>query len=113
MGYGSVEVGFALDTTGRYCVNTQQCVGLIDGLPLQGEIGISGGAGTGSLCSGTQITKGAFVVGGAGVMFGGQVTGNENGVSMSHARFGIGGSPEGAAFGVGGVACGTTYWCTK
>lgn len=112
-GFGSGEVGGDVDTTGTMCVHVQVCGGGIAGLPVQGEIGVTGGAGTGALCSGTQRTKGAFVIGGAGVAGGGQITGNDSGTSMSKGIVGIGGSPEGAAAGVGVLQCHTEYRCTK
>jgi len=54
-----------------------------------------------------------FVVGGAGVAGGGQITGNSGGLSMSKGIVGVGGSPEGGTGGVGGLQCTTQYWCTK
>lgn len=111
--YGSVEVGGDVDSTGTMCVHAQLCEGGIAGLPVQGEAGVTGGVGTGALCSGTQVTKGAFIIGGAGVAGGGQVTGNSGGFSVARGLFGVGGSPEGAAGGAGLLVCTTRYWCTK
>lgn len=112
-GYGSVEVGGDVDSTGTMCVHAQFCEGGIVGLPVQGEAGVTGAVGTGALCSGTQVTKGVFVIGGAGVAGGGQVTGNSGGFSVARGLFGVGGSPEGAAGGAGVMVCTTKYWCTK
>lgn len=109
----SVELGADIGSNGALCIHAQACTGLIAGLPLQGEIGINTGVGTGSLCSGSQRTYGAFYFGGAGIMGGAQFTGNSEGSSLGKGSLGIGGSPEGAAVGMGGLVCETKYWCTK
>jgi RHS repeat-associated protein len=111
--YGSGEVGADVDSTGTMCIHVQSCVGAIVGLPLQGQIGITAGTGTGTLCTGTQTTYGGFVVGGAGVGGGGQVTGNSGGMALSRGMVGVGASPEGVVAGAGGLMCRTRYWCTK
>lgn len=112
-GYGTTEVGGDVDTTGTMCVHVQVCEGLIAGLPVQGEAGVVGGVGQGKLCSGTFRTKGAFLIGGAGVAGGGAVMWNESGVSGSKGILGFGGSPEGGVGGAGGMQCVTKYRGTK
>lgn len=111
--YAGAESGVDMDTRGTLCFHTQTCHGLIAGLPLQGELGLTGGMGTGDLCSCTEESRGGFLIGGAGVMGGGQFTSSGSGHSFSKGIFGVGGSPEGPAAGGGGMKCQTTYWCTK
>jgi RHS repeat-associated protein len=112
-GYGSAEVGIAFDSTGNICVYRQNCGGLVVGLPVQGEIGIAGGAGTGSLSAGIVETSGLNVIGSAGFAGGAQFLGNKDGLSISKGMIGVGGSPEGCAAGVAGVKCETQNWCWK
>jgi RHS repeat-associated protein len=112
-GYGSVEYGIAFDSNLNVCGYQQLCGGLIVGLPVQGEIGASVGAGTGSLSSGTVETVGVNVIGAAVLGGGGQILGNKDGFSISKGMIGIGGSPEGCVGGAAAVKCETRYWCRK
>jgi RHS repeat-associated protein len=113
-GFGSVETGVAVDSTLNVCLYRQACRGIAVGLPVQGELGATLGAGTGALTRGTQTTYGTVIIGGAGVAGGGQVLGNASGVSISRGMLGIGGSPEGCAAGVAAVQCKTEYyWCLR
>lgn len=112
-GYGGGEAGVDFDSTGTLCVHLQLCTGLVAALPLQGEVGFSGAIGTGPLCSGTQRSYGAFYTGGAGIVGSAQVMGSSSGASVGRGMIGIGGSPEGAAVGAGGLICEAKYWCTR
>lgn len=112
-GYGSGEIGFAFDNTPNGCFYRQICGGLIAGLPVQGELGVSLGTGEGALSTGTSISTGVSVVGGAGVIYGGQILKGPDGLSVSKGLIGIGGSPEGCAGGVAALKCETQYQCIR
>jgi RHS repeat-associated protein len=113
-GFGGAETGAAMDSTGKFCLYHQVCRGVVAGLPVQGEVGLALGVGTGSIGLGTQTTYGTVVIGGAGVAGGGQVLGKKSGISASRGMLGWGGSPEGCAAGIAAVQCKTEYyWCSR
>lgn len=109
----AIDSGIAFDTAGTLCIYANTCAGLGLGNPLQGELGIVGGAGSGELCTSVQDSRGIYWVGGAGITGQGQVLHGPGGTTVSRGLIGIGGSPVGSVTGAGGIVCETTYICTR
>ncbi len=106
--YWGADSGVAADTSGTLCFYSTVCTGLGWQTPIGGELGVVGGVGNGKLCSGSKVVYGAYWAVGEGVMGQGQVF---NDGSYARGLFGVGGSPEGAMAGVGGMKCVVTYTC--
>lgn len=109
----SIDSGLAVDTRGTVCVYSNICPGAGPGTPLQGELGLTGGIGTGALCSGQEEANGAYWMLGQGIAGQGQVLKSPSGLSISRGFVGVGGNPGGGPMrGAGGMKCLTTYVCT-
>jgi RHS repeat-associated protein len=106
--YASADSGIAISSSGNICFYSTICSGYGWNTPLGGELGFVGSVGTGEICSGQSEHYGAYWAGGAGIGGQGQVLSNG---SFNRGLIGIGGSPEGAMAGVGGMKCGVTYQC--
>jgi RHS repeat-associated protein len=109
----SADSGIAVDTKGTVCIYSTICMGGGPGVPIQGELGLTGSAGTGEICSGDESSKGVYWMGGAGVAGQGQVMHGSGGTSVSRGFLGVGGSPVGAMKGAGAMGCQTTRICTR
>ncbi len=81
------------DTTGRICIVTQICGTF--GMGIFGNVGISGGIGTGALCEGASPSGGLFAEGGAGIAGSGSITTDGNGETIGKGIVGIGGGGAG------------------
>ncbi|RZZ88591.1 RHS repeat protein [Pseudoxanthomonas winnipegensis] len=116
---GAADSGIAFDTTGNVCLYTNRCMGGALGVPLQGELGLTGAVGSGSLCSGEQMSAGVYWQGGAGVVGQGQVligfdgAGKVSGLNLQRGFLGVGGSPAGVSYAGGFTGCRTDYYCLK
>ena len=108
MGYMSADSGIALDTAGNVCFYSTVCTGIGWQSPAAGELGGVLSIGVGELCSGTETSEGVYWSGGEGVIAQGQVL--DDG-SYSRFLFGVGGSPDGAMAGAGGLSCTRTLVC--
>lgn len=111
----SADSGVAVDTKGNVCFYSTICPGIGADVPLQGELGLVGSAGTGALCEGAQESKGAYWAGGEETAGQGQITRSSDGnLSIAKGFLGVGGSPAGGVLaGAGVMKCQTTYVCAK
>ena len=110
---GAAESGVIFDDGGTVCFYTRTCVSV--GLGLAGGIGISGGLGSGLLCSGSYGGLGAIGVGipgfGSGGTTGEVIIGQDGGFGSVSVGRGLFGPSEGKLG--GSVGCRYELFCTN